>query len=445
METTVQSSKKTKVRYAILAVLFLVTAVNYIDRSVLGLAGPEMKKELVLDSVLFGFALSSFNFPYTFLQIPGGWLLDKFGARIVGGIGLFVWSLFTLFQGYIGSVVMLIILRWVVGMAEAPSFPSNSRLTTMWFPQNERGKAVQVYNSAQYFGLAVATPILAWVMTKFGWHTMFLVSGVAGIIMSIVWFAVIRDPKDHPRANKAEIEYITQGGGLADARGRGEKIKWSQVKVLLTNRQMIGIYIAQFSLNTILWFFLTWLPTYLVEAKHMGIIKAGFMTSLTYLAAFLGGNFSGFISDLLLKKGKSLTAARKIPIIIGFLLCSIIILANFTNSPTLVVVIICITFFAKGMAGLTWVLVGDMSPKNLIGVNAGIFNTAGNLAGIIIPILVGYILQATNSFNYALTFISIILFIGALSYIFIVNKVERIELPEENNNTTNASKRSLEA
>jgi ACS family glucarate transporter-like MFS transporter len=208
---------------------------------------------------------------------------------------------------------------------------------------------------------------------------------------------------------------------------------------------MIGIYIAQFSLNTILWFFLTWLPTYLVQAKHMGIIKAGFMTSLTYLAAFVGGNFSGYISDKLLKKGKSLTAARKIPIITGLLLCSTIILANFTDSPTLVVVIICITFFAKGMAGLTWVLVGDMSPESLIGINAGIFNTAGNLAGIVIPIMVGYILQATNSFNYALTFISVILFIGALSYIFIVNKVERIELPEEKNNTNNTSTRSIEA
>jgi ACS family glucarate transporter-like MFS transporter len=272
---------------------------------------------------------------------------------------------------------------------------------------------------------------------------MFLVSGLAGIIMSFVWFAVVRDPKDHPRANKAELDYITQGGGLADAKGSGEKIKWSQVKVLLTNRQMIGIYIAQFALNTILWFFLSWLPTYLVQAKHMGIIKAGFMTSLTYLAAFLGGNISGYISDKMLKSGKSLTAARKIPIITGLLLCSSIILANYTNSPTAVVIIICITFFAKGMAGLTWALVGDMSPKSLIGINAGIFNTAGNLAGIIIPIVVGYILKATNSFNYALAFISVILLIGALSFIFVVNKVERIELPEENN-ITDSSMRKIE-
>jgi ACS family glucarate transporter-like MFS transporter len=437
MKTTGQSEKKTNVRYAILTILFFVTAVNYVDRSVMGLAGPFMRKELMVDSVTFGLILSAFNWPYTFLQIPGGWILDKLGARLVGGIGLILWSLFTLFQGYVGSVVALVIMRTVVGVMEAPSFPANSRLTTMWFPQHERGKAVQIYNSAQYFGLAVAMPLLAMLMQKFGWHSMFLASGLSGIVMSILWFAVIRDPKDHQRVNKAEIDYIVQGGGLADVKSNTEKIKWSQVRLLLTNRQMIGIYIAQFASNTILWFFLTWLPTYLIQAKHLSILKAGFITSLTYMAAFAGGIFSGYISDLLLKKGKSLTVARKTPIIIGFLLCSTIILANFTKSATVVIIILTITFFAKGMAGLSWALVGDMSPKHLVGINAGIFNTAGNLAGIVIPILVGYILKATKSFNLALTFICVILLIGALCYIFVVDKVERLEFPEENEKANN--------
>lgn len=428
VQTPVQ---KTNVRYLILAVLFATTAINYIDRTALGIAAPAMQDDLYLDAVKLGFAFSAFNWAYTFLQIPSGWLLDRFEARIVYGIGLFVWSLFTFFQGFAVGFISLFIMRFIVGLAEAPSFPGNSRITTMWFPQHERGRAVAIYNSSQYFGLALFTPVLAWVLQAFGWQAVFYSAGLAGIIMSFFWFKLIRDPKSHPRTNQAEIDYIQEGGGLADVGDRKHKIKWSHVRLLLTNRQMIGIYIAQFSMNTIVWFFLTWFPTYLVEEKNMTILKAGFMASLPYMGAFVGGLIGGYLSDWLLKRGKSLAVARKTPIIIGFILSSSIILANYTSSAGLIIVIMSVAFFAKGMAGLTWTLVGDMSPKEIIGLSGGIFNTFGNLAGIVTPIVVGFILSQTQSFAGALMFIAVMLLVGALSYLFIVNKVERIELPQE--------------
>lgn len=423
--------KRTNVRYLILSVLFVVTAINYIDRSALSIAAPVMSKDLAINAVSLGFAFSAFNWSYTFLQIPSGWLLDRFGARAVYGVGLFVWSLFTFFQGFVPGLTLLFIFRFLVGLAEAPSFPGNSRLTTMWFPQHERGFAVATYNSAQYFGLALFTPVMAWILHSYGWHEVFYSTGLAGIIIGLFWFKLIRDPKKDTRVNQAELEYIQEGGALIDAGDQPKPIKWAHLRLLLTNRQMIGIYIAQFSLNTIVYFFLTWLPTYLVQTKHMSMLKVGFVASIPFLAAFLGGIFAGSLSDWLLKRGKSLGVARKTPIIIGFLLSSSIVLANYTTSTTLIITILSIAFFAKGMAGLTWVLVGDMSPKEIIGLSAGVFNTAGNLAGIVIPIVVGYILSTTHSFNIALLFISIILLIGALSYIFIVNKVERIEMPKE--------------
>lgn len=424
-------TKKTNVRYVILTILFITTAINYVDRSALSIASPVMAKDLHLDAVSMGIAFSAFNWSYAFLQIPGGWMLDRFGARVVYGIGLFVWSLFTLFQGWLDGFLMLFLLRFIVGVAEAPSFPGNSRLTTMWFPQNERGRAVSIYNSAQYFGLALFTPILAWVLQKYGWHMIFYVAGLAGIVVAVFWFKFIQEPKNHPRANQAEIDYIQAGGGLANTGDKPIKIKWAHAKLLLTNRQMVGIYIAQFCLNTMLWFFLTWFPTYLVQEKHMSMLKVGFMASLPFAGAFLGGIVGGYLSDWLLKRGKSLGIARKTPIIIGFFFSSIIILANYTSSAALIMLIMSVSFFAKGMAGSTWALVGDMSPKEIIGLSAGIFNTSGNLAGIVIPIVVGYILSATHSFSGALLFITVVLLIGALSYIFIVNKVERIELPAE--------------
>lgn len=424
-------TKKTNVRYLILSILFITTAVNYIDRSALSVVAPVMTKDLHLDAVSIGIAFSAFNWAYAFMQIPGGWMLDRFGARIVYGIGLIIWSLFTFFQGWVDGLVMLFVLRFIVGIAEAPSFPGNSRLTAMWFPQHERGKAVSIYNSAQYFGVALFTPVMAWLLQTHGWQMVFYVAGFAGIVVGLFWFKFVQEPNKHPRANQAEIDYINAGGGLANTGDKPIKIRWAHAKLLLTNRQMIGIYIAQFCLNTMLWFFLTWFPTYLVQEKHMSMLKVGFMASLPYAGAFIGGLVGGYLSDFLLKRGKSLTTARKTPIIIGFLLSSIIVLANYTSSAALIMLIMSVAFFAKGMAGATWTLVGDMSPKEIIGLSGGIFNTSGNIAGIVVPIIVGYILSATHSFNAALFFIGGVLLVGALCYIFVVNKIERIELPPE--------------
>ncbi|MED3726431.1 MFS transporter [Priestia filamentosa] len=423
-------ARKTNVRYMILSMLFAATAINYIDRAALGVAAPVMKDDLYLDAVSLGLVLSAFSWAYTFMQIPGGWLLDRFGARKVYGIGILLWSVFTVLHGFVGSFILLFLLRLAVGFTESPAFPANSRMATMWFPQKERGSATAIYNSAQYFGLALFTPVLTWILHSFGWHHVFIWAGLAGVILAVFWFGVVRNPKDHPRVNKAELEYIQDGGGLANIEDK-QKIKWAHVKVLLTNRQLIGIYIGQFALNTIVWFFLTWFPTYLVEAKGLSIIKAGFFASIPYLSAFVGGLVGGYLSDFLLRKGKSLSVARKTPIIIGFILASSIVLANYTDSITLIIGIMSISFFAKGMAGLTWSLVGEIAPKQMLGLSGGIFNCIGNMAGIITPIAIGYILQKTQSFNGALIFICIIVLIGALSYIFIVGNIRRIEIDLE--------------
>ena len=427
----VQNLKKTKVRYQILSMLFIVTIINYIDRSALGIAAPVMREDLAFDAVKMGIAFSAFNWAYTIFNIPGGWLLDRFGARKVYGIAILLWSACTFFQGFISTLAGLFILRFLVGITEAPSFPGNSRLTTMWFPQHERGRAVSIYNSAQFFGLALFTPVMTLILQNFGWGHVFYVSGGAGILMALLWFKFVREPYNHPRVNQAEIDYINSGGGLANKEEK-RKMKWSDVRLLLTNRQMAGIYIGQYAMNTIVWFFLTWFPTYLVEEKGLTLIQTGFAASVPYIGAFFGGIVGGIISDTLLKKGKSLSVARKTPIITGFLLSSIIVLANFTSNISFIITIMTIAFFAKGMAGLTWSLVGDLAPKELVGLTGGIFNTIGNTAGIVTPIVIGLIFAKTHSFSGAIIFVASVMMVGALSYIFIVNKPERIELAEKN-------------
>jgi ACS family glucarate transporter-like MFS transporter len=421
-------------RYSILAMLFIVTTINYADRATLSMAAPSIGKDLSIDTVTMGYAFSAFGWSYTILQIPGGWLLDRLGSRLVYGVGLFLWSLFTFLQGTVGffagavAVVMLFSFRFFMGICEAPAFPANSRITTMWFPTHERGFASAIFNSAQYFALAAFTPLMGWILVAFGWQYVFYVMGLTGILLAFVWLKVIHDPRNHPKVNQAELEYIESGGGLANIGDSKTAIRWSQVRSLITNRMMVGVYIGQFCLNTITWFFLTWFPTYLVYAKGLSILTVGVVASIPAIAGFCGGLLGGYLSDVMLKRGKTLTVARKTPIIIGLVLSGSIMLANYVSIEWIVIAIMSLAFFSKGFGALGWVVISDASPKEMVGLSGGIFNFAGNIASIITPIVIGYILDITHSFNGALIFVGSMGILGAMSYLFIVGEIKRVEL-----------------
>jgi len=424
---------KTHVRYYILAMLFIVTTMNYVDRATLSMAAPAMRKDLALDAVAMGYAFSAFGWTYTALQIPGGWLLDRFGSRAVYGFGLFMWSLFTFFQGAVGffagwAFFALFTMRFLMGAAEAPAFPANSRITTMWFPTNERGFASAIFNSAQYFALAAFSPLMGLILVAWGWESVFYSMGLIGMVLSFFWFRVIRDPQKHPAVNPAELEYIHAGGGLAKIGDKKTAIKWSYVRELITNRMMVGVYLGQFCLNTITWFFLTWFPTYLVQAKGMSILKVGLIASIPAIAGFCGGLLGGYVSDAMLRRGYSLTVARKTPIIAGLILSGSIIMANYTSVEWVVIGVMSLAFFAKGFGALGWVVVSDTSPKEMVGMSGGIFNFAGNIASIVTPIVIGYILNVTGSFNGALFFVGAMGVLGAMSYLIIVPDIKRVEL-----------------
>ncbi|MEN6567067.1 MAG: MFS transporter [Veillonellales bacterium] len=426
--------KRTHVRYFILLMLFLVTTLNYADRATLSMAAPVIRKDLGMDAVTMGYAFSAFGWSYAALQIPGGWTLDKFGSRVVYGIGLLLWSFFTFMQGMVGFITglsafaMLFGLRFLMGVAEAPAFPANSRITAMWFPTHERGFASAIFNSAQYFALAVFNPFMGWLLVAFGWRHVFFTMGIVGMIMALIWFKVIRDPKQHPGVNQAELDYIQAGGGLANVGDKKTVIRWSYIQELITNRMLLGVYLGQFCLNTITWFFLTWFPTYLVQAKGMSILKVGLIASIPAIAGFTGGLLGGYVSDWLLRRGRSLTVARKTPIIIGLVLSGSIILANYVTTEWVVIAVMSLAFFSKGFGALGWVVVSDTSPKEMLGLSGGIFNFAGNIASIVTPIVIGYIINVTHSFNGALVFVGSMGFLGAMSYLLIVGEIKRVEL-----------------
>lgn len=433
MENKLVVTKKTNIRYFILAMLFIVTTVNYADRATLSMAAPVIRKDLGIEPVTMGYIFSAFGWAYMLMQLPSGWLLDKFGSRIVYGVGLFIWSLFTALQGTVGFlsggalIVAFFVYRLVMGAAEAPAFPADARIAASWFPTHERGAATSVFNSSQYFALAAFNPLLGWIVVAFGWKYVFYYMGLAGMILAIIWLKVIREPKDDPRVNQAELEYIQSGGGLVNIE-KSTEIKWFYVRQLLTSRMMVGIYIGQFCVNTISWFFLTWFPTYLVQAKGMSVLKVGLIAAIPAIAGFVGNLLGGFGSDWLFRHGKSLTVARKTPIVLGLIMSSSIILANYVTVEWIVIAVMSLAFFSKGVGALGWVVVGDTSPKEIVGISGGMFNFFSNAASILTPIIIGYILHATNSFNGALLYVGLVGFTGAMSYLFIVPEIKRLEL-----------------
>lgn len=433
-------TKQTRVRWGILAILFIVTTINYADRATISLAGPEIKKLLDLSSVQMGFVFSAFAWSYMVGQLPGGWLLDRFGSKITYFFSIFLWSLFTVMMGAVGfftggaAVAVLFGLRLMIGAAEAPSFPGNSRITSAWFPTAERGTAAAIFNSAQYFATVLFAPLMGWLVHTYGWQSVFYVMGGLGIAMAFVWQKTIYGPKTHPRVNAAELAYIEAGGALVDMDGAADQAKpkpvnntWALIKELLSNRMLLGVYIGQYCITTLTYFFLTWFPVYLVTERHMTILKAGFVAALPAIAGFIGGILGGLVSDRMIKSGFSLSAARKTPIVCGMLLSMSMIVCNYVSADWLVIAMMSLAFFGKGVGALGWAVVSDTSPKEAGGLSGGLFNTFGNLAGITTPIVIGYILQATGSFAGALVFIGVNAAMAILCYLFIVGEIKRVE------------------
>lgn len=429
-----------RTRWTILAILFIVTTINYADRASISIAGPAIRKALGLSPVEMGFVFSAFAWSYVAAQLPGGWLLDRFGSKITYFFSIFLWSLFTLLTGAVGfltgaaAVGALFALRFLVGAAEAPSFPGNSRITSAWFPTHERGLASALFNSAQYFATVLFAPIMGALVHAFGWQSVFFVMGGLGIAMAFVWLKIIHGPKDHPSVSASELRYIEEGGALVDLDGAARADQppavdtFACIKELLGNRMLLGVYVGQYCINTLTYFFLTWFPVYLVQERHMTILKAGFVASLPAIAGFLGGVVGGTISDRLAKAGFSLSMSRKVPIVAGMLLSMSMIACNYIETDALVVAVMALAFFGKGVGALGWAVVADTSPKEAGGLSGALFNTFGNTAGITTPIVIGYIVQGTGSFAGALVFVGANAAVTIFSYVFIVGEIKRVTL-----------------
>ncbi|WP_277182311.1 MFS transporter [Caballeronia sp. BR00000012568055] len=422
------AQRRTNARWAMLALVFIGTIINYLDRTNMSVVAPQIAKEFAVTPVMMGVLFSAFSWAFALATLPGGYFLDRFGTRVTYGVCLAGWSLLTCLQTFAGGFASLFGLRFGVGAAEAPAFPANNKLVTAWFPQRERGVAGSMCSMGVYIGTAFLTPVEFYVASEWGWRGVFISSGLLGLAWAIVWFIAYKEPSQSRLVNRAEMDYIREGGGVVGTAASTDGFRWDHLWKLLRFRQIWGVCIGKLAATTTLYFFLTWFPTYLMQARGMSMLHAGAAAVGPYLSAAVGVMFGGWWGDWMIRRGVSVSKARKIPMVLGLLLTGTIVLANFTTSNAIVVGILCVAFFAQGMSSTTWVVVSEIAPRDLVGMTGSIASFASNLAGIITPITIGFIVQKTGSFEWALGFCAIVAMIGVLAYTVVLGKIERLHV-----------------
>jgi len=430
------------VRYFIVFMLFFASTVNYADRAILGQVKGDISNDLNLNPVWMGYLITAWAWSYVAAQIPCGWLLDRFGSKRVYGAAIFFWSLFVFLMGFTGflqgrtAFIALFALLFLAGFALAPTFPGNGRFVAAWFPASERGTASAIFNSSQYFCLVLFGPFVGWMTGRFGWQYVFWTMGALGIILTPLWFKLIYAPRNHPHVSEAELQHIEQGGGLVNMDMGGKSgarfnVKWPHVRQLLASRMLVGVYLGQFCITTLTYFFIQTFPAYL-QHRGMSVVKAGFAAALPALCGCVGGILGGRFSDVLLKRGSSLTFARKLPIVLGMLLFCSIIICNYVpaGANEVVIAVMCVAFFGKGMGALGWTVVSDTSPKEITGLSGGLFNTFGNTAALT-GIIIGYLIAWTGNYAAALVYVATSALGAIFCYLFVVGEIKRLELKLE--------------
>ncbi|MCS3468821.1 ACS family glucarate transporter-like MFS transporter [Pseudomonas sp. JUb42] len=435
------TAARSKVRYYILAMLFIVTAINVGDRATLSITGTALTQVLGINSITLGYIFSAFAWAYVLGQLPGGWLLDKFGSARVYGVSLFLWSTITVAQGMIGffsvsvAVAMLFVLRFLLGLIEAPVYPANNRIVAAWFPLQERGLATVIYNSSMYLSVVMLAPLMGFIAHTYGWEHVYWFMGGLGIVVSLIWFKLVKGPTEHPLVNAAELEHIRSGGADVDMDKPKAKDafrpKFSDLKVLLKSPMMWSIYLGKYCDTSLQYFFLTWFPIYLVKGRGLNIMEAGAIAAIPGICGLLGALCGGTICDVLLRRGVSLTVARKIPLVCGMSMGATLVLCNFTDSVWVVTLLMSMAIFGKGVVAVDWTLVSDTAPKQITGMAGGLFNMFGNISGIFTPIIIGYIVQATGSFEGALYVVAGHALLGALAFLS-MGRLHRLELARAN-------------
>ena len=421
-----------RIRWTMIFMCFLANVINFVDRANLAIAAPSIRAELGLDAVGMGLVLSAFFWTYAFLQLPAGWFIDKVGVRVSLALAVGWWSAFTIATGAARGLAQLVGVRLMLGVGEAAAIPSIAKVAFNWFPRSERGLASSIFDSGSRVGSALSLPLVAWLISLVGWRGSFVITGGLGVVWALAWWFIYRDPERYraiaPEAVDALLAQRAAPAAAVTSDENAGTVSWLD---LFRYRTVWGMMIGLFCLNFAIYFFITWFPSYLLQSRGFSLASLGTWGMLPALLAIPGGWLGGLVSDSLFKRGWSATAARKTCLVIGMLLSSSIALSVLVQSTWACLALFALAYASLSFAGANvWTLVGEVAPTPAhVASLGGIQNFAGNLAGIFITTFTGVMLAITKgSFVIPLMVAGSLCVVGALSYLFIVGKVEPLPL-----------------
>jgi sugar phosphate permease len=412
-----------RLQWVSVALLLAVGILSMVDRSTLAIANHDVSGDLKLSQTQMGLLLSVFSMAYAFSQLPLGVLLDRIGARVVLGAGLLVWSAAQLLGGLVTSLPQFLAARIFLGLGEAPTFPAAAKVIADWFNKRERGGPTGIVLSSTTIGPIIAPPVITALMLYVGWRQMFIVMGIIGIALSVIWYFVSRGREDVALTSE-EDEYFDEGGEDSVIK---RKLSFSEWLGLFSQRSTWGIVFGFVGIIYMVWLYLTWLPGYLEHERHLSIARVGWVASIPYLFGMAGTLFSGYFADFLLRRGVSPINSRKWPICIGLLGCAgFTIPVAYAPDVTMAVACLCILMFFLYMAsGGAWALINVAAPSHMVATVGGLQNFGGYFGGSFAPVITGWLVQETHSFKSALMLSSAVAFIAALIYFVLVTEPVR--------------------
>ncbi|REK64247.1 MAG: MFS transporter [Brevibacillus sp.] len=410
------------VRWTVVVWLLIGGIINYLDRANLSIAAPEMMKELGLSKTDIGLLGTVFSWSYALMQLPSGWLVDRFGAKKVYSIAVIWWSLATMMTGAVSKLSSLIGTRLLLGIGEAPCFPTAAKITSYWFPKKERGLATGIWDSSSKWGPAIAPPILVFLLISFGWRALFYITGLLGIVFVIFFLIFYKNPENSRKLSPEERAYIQSDGAGTEQGIQQSGIKW---RTLFTYRSVWGMILGFFCTIWIWNIFLIFLPLYLVEVHHISLTELGIYASIPWIGGIFGNIFGGYLTKKLADKGiaEPMHAKRMLIGICALAAAAVVVIIPFVHgigtTITLMTLAVC---FISAITGSAWALAGDIAPPSMVASVGSIQNFGGYFGGAFSPVVAGMIVDTTGS--YALAFISggVIAGCAALCYWLLVKK-----------------------
>ncbi len=396
--------------------LFLAGIVNYLDRTSFSIANTSIRADLGLSGTQIGALLSAFSLAYGVAQLPIGLMLDRLGSRVILAAGMFVWSLAQMATGLVSSFAGFMTTRIGLGAGEAPMMPCGVKVMNDWFSARDRGLPTGLLTASNTLGVTLAPPVLTAIMLAFGWRAMFVSVGLFSLLLSLAWYPLYRD-----RASVLLTQAETESLGLETERPRIE-MSLQQWKQLFRQRTVWGMMLGFGGVNYTTWLYLSWLPGYLQAARHLTIARTGWVTIIPYLFGTIGSVVSGGAVNGLIRRGYAPMVACKV-LIVGGMFCSALSTLGVGYAATATGAVACVSialFFIYFAGNSGWGLAQAMAPAHMVASVSAIQNFGSFVCASLAPIITGWLLDHTHSFNIALMICSLATTLGGLSYWFVV-------------------------